>query len=67
MAVKNKDQLALGLNGRETFDQAMRAAFNNCIALKKKSYDEVMREPHLRRCIEIMAEIRLKQAEGACG
>lgn len=58
-------QLRLDLQGRGDFDQAMREAFQNIRALKDKSYDDVMREPHLRRCIEIMATIRLRQAEGA--
>lgn len=57
-------QLELELSARETFEQAMRAAYLNCRGLKKKSYDEVLAQPYLRRCIEIMAGIRIKRQQG---
>lgn len=60
------DQIPLELVPCETFEQAKVAAFRNCRALKKKSYEEVMRQPYLARCIEIMAEIRIKRQQGLC-
>lgn len=61
MGAQAKHQLPLPLDDRERLDRAMRAAFENCRALRDRKYEDVIQVPFLKTCISIMAEIRIKR------
>lgn len=45
-----------------TLEAAMREAFARCPGLSRRTtFGAVLQQPPLRRCLEIMAEIRLKK------
>lgn len=59
MTAPETAQLDLSITVRETPEQAMRVVYQQCRL--NRSFVEVMQNPALRRCIEIMAENRLRR------